>query len=166
MGNVPLARGENMNEEKENLKNKYAGGGRIRFWREAAGLTQNNVLGIPIRTIQHWEKGDRECAPWLEDLIVEKLVKKALLRCEELLRADAPEAEAVCWTFHGDGSGDTAHPRRKTPAEAFRDAHAAGMKGTVVAEAIDAEGSIILTGTSFSWPTQFAPDVRLLLGKE
>lgn len=46
---------------------------RIKETRKALGLTQLKVrdfLGIPTRTQQGWELGERSPAPWLEDMII------------------------------------------------------------------------------------------------
>ena len=48
----------------------------IKDTRLAAGLTQKQVselLEIPIKTLQKWEQGERNPAPWAEKLIIEKL---------------------------------------------------------------------------------------------
>ena len=46
---------------------------KIKQARKAAGLTQikvHELLGIPTRTQQQWEAGDRSPAPWLEEMVV------------------------------------------------------------------------------------------------
>lgn len=46
---------------------------RIKETRKALGLTQlkvRDLLGIPTRTQQGWELGERSPAPWLEDMII------------------------------------------------------------------------------------------------
>lgn len=48
----------------------------IKEAREEAGLTQKQVqelVGIPIRSLQNWESGVRVCPQYVEDLIVEKI---------------------------------------------------------------------------------------------
>lgn len=50
--------------------------GKIKSARLAAGLTQtqmSELLGIPKRTIEEWDRGSRKCPEWAERLIVEKL---------------------------------------------------------------------------------------------
>ena len=49
----------------------------IREARIAAGLTQrqlSDTLDIPLRTIESWESGSRTPPPYVEKLIVEKLI--------------------------------------------------------------------------------------------
>ena len=46
---------------------------RIKEARKTLGLTQlkvRDILGIPTRTQQGWELGERSPAPWLEDMII------------------------------------------------------------------------------------------------
>ncbi len=48
----------------------------IKEARKAAGLTQkelSDLLDIPKRTVEDWERGERAPAEWAERLIVEKL---------------------------------------------------------------------------------------------
>ncbi len=45
--------------------------------RQEAGLTQkqvNELIGVPVRTLQNWEAGIRVCPIYVENLIVEKLL--------------------------------------------------------------------------------------------
>lgn len=49
----------------------------IREAREEAGFTQKQVqelIGVPIRTLQNWENGVRVCPPYVENLLIEKLL--------------------------------------------------------------------------------------------
>lgn len=49
----------------------------IKTARKAAGLTQQEMsdrLGIPKRSIESWEGGQRKPTPWAERLIIEKLL--------------------------------------------------------------------------------------------
>lgn len=49
----------------------------IKEARTKAGMTQKEVsdlLGIPLRTIENWETGQRKCPDYVERLIVEKLL--------------------------------------------------------------------------------------------
>lgn len=49
---------------------------KIKAARKDAGLTQkrmSELLNIPLRTIEDWERGVREPADWAAALIVEKL---------------------------------------------------------------------------------------------
>lgn len=48
----------------------------IKSERIRLGLTQHqlaDLLGIPFRTIQNWETGQRKCPDYVERLILEKL---------------------------------------------------------------------------------------------
>lgn len=52
----------------------------IKEARKAAGLTQlemAKVMGIPARTIQNWEGGQRKCPEWCEKLVVAELERIA-----------------------------------------------------------------------------------------
>ena len=55
---------------------------RIKEARKRFGLTQQQVkdlLGIPTRTQQGWEKGERKPAPWMEEMVIreyERVSKK------------------------------------------------------------------------------------------
>ncbi len=49
----------------------------IKEAREEAGLTQKQVqelIGVPIRTLQNWENGVRVCPQYVENLLIEKLL--------------------------------------------------------------------------------------------
>lgn len=49
----------------------------IKEAREEAGLTQKQVqemVGVPIRTLQNWENGVRVCPQYVENLLIEKLL--------------------------------------------------------------------------------------------
>ena len=49
----------------------------IKEARINAGLTQQGLsdwLGIPKRTIENWESGQRRCPEWCERLVVEKVL--------------------------------------------------------------------------------------------
>ncbi len=49
---------------------------RIKSAREACGFSQqkmSDLLGIPKRTIEAWDAGERKCPEWTERLIVDKL---------------------------------------------------------------------------------------------
>lgn len=51
-------------------------GENIKRARIAAGMSRSKMcdaLGIPIRTIQSWELGERECPLWAERLIIAEL---------------------------------------------------------------------------------------------
>ena len=51
-------------------------GNMIKETRKTAGLTQAKVfelLGIPIRTLQDWEGGKRNPAPWLEAMVIREI---------------------------------------------------------------------------------------------
>lgn len=52
---------------------------RIRNTRIKYGLTQeqlSNLTGIPHRTIQNWEGGQRKCPEYLENMVVNLLDQK------------------------------------------------------------------------------------------
>jgi DNA-binding transcriptional regulator YiaG len=52
----------------------------IKDARLRSGLTQQQMsdrLGIPKRTIENWEGGQRSCPEWAEKLIIEKLEQMA-----------------------------------------------------------------------------------------
>ncbi len=45
--------------------------------RKRKGMSRKDVaewLEIPYRTITNWENGDRQCPPYIEKLIVEKIL--------------------------------------------------------------------------------------------
>ncbi len=49
----------------------------IKEARKYAKFTQRQVhekIGIPIRTLQCWESGQRHCPKWCEELVVEKII--------------------------------------------------------------------------------------------
>ena len=53
---------------------------KIKAARKAAGLTQqkmSDILGIPKRTIENWDSGQRNPAPWAVKLIIEELERIA-----------------------------------------------------------------------------------------
>lgn len=44
--------------------------------RKSKGMSRKDVaewLEIPYRTLTNWENGDRQCPPYIEKLIVEKI---------------------------------------------------------------------------------------------
>ena len=46
--------------------------------RKQAGMSRGEVaewLGIPYRTLQNWEIGERQCPDYVERLIVEKILR-------------------------------------------------------------------------------------------
>ena len=48
----------------------------IREARTSIGLTQkqlSGITGVPLRTIQNWEGGQRKCPDYVTKLIIEKL---------------------------------------------------------------------------------------------
>lgn len=55
---------------------------RIKETRKRFGLTQQQIkdlLGIPTRTQQGWENGERTPAPWMEEMLIreyERVSKK------------------------------------------------------------------------------------------
>lgn len=49
---------------------------KIKDARLHAGLNRqqmHRILGIPVRTIENWEGGQRKCPEWAEQLIVAEL---------------------------------------------------------------------------------------------
>ena len=53
---------------------------KIKEARKNAGLTQAKVfelLGIPARTLQDWENGRRNPAPWLEAMVIREIERVA-----------------------------------------------------------------------------------------
>lgn len=51
--------------------------------REASGMSRNQFceyFGIPYRTIQNWELGERDCPEYLLDLMVYKLKKEEFIK--------------------------------------------------------------------------------------
>lgn len=51
--------------------------------QEQTGMTQTafaDYFGIPLRTVQHWINGDRECPVYLLRLMEYKLLKEDLIR--------------------------------------------------------------------------------------
>lgn len=51
--------------------------------REASGMTRNQFceyFGIPYRTIQDWELGNRKCPEYLLELMKYKLTKEGLIK--------------------------------------------------------------------------------------
>ncbi len=50
----------------------------IKEARKQANMTRREVsewLAIPYRTLSGWENGERECLPYIEKLIVEKILR-------------------------------------------------------------------------------------------
>ena len=48
----------------------------IKEARKAAGISQqkmSDIMGIPKRTIESWEGGQRKCPDWTERLIIAEL---------------------------------------------------------------------------------------------
>ena len=65
----------------------------IRALRAETGLTQagfSAALGIPRRTLQSWEIGERECPAYVIDLISYRVQHDQKLRCKE--QTEKPEA--------------------------------------------------------------------------
>ena len=53
---------------------------KIKAARKEAGLTQqqmSDIMGIPRRTIEDWDRGARKCPEWAERLIVAELSRIA-----------------------------------------------------------------------------------------
>ena len=64
--------------------------------RKKAGLSRKSVtelIGIPSRTLEDWEAGKREPAPWAERLVINELIKLCVLKAggsdaDILIKAD------------------------------------------------------------------------------
>lgn len=78
----------------------------IKEARQFAGLTQAQVqdeFGVPIRTLQNWESGVRECPEYVEDMLKEKMIQSvryAHIRWEKAFKIhDTDEAQQgfSCW---------------------------------------------------------------------
>lgn len=66
----------------------------IKSERIRLGLTQHqlaDLLGIPFRTIQNWETGQRKCPDYVERLILEKMGS-----------LEEPERKQAHWIYHTD----------------------------------------------------------------
>ena len=53
--------------------------------RKATGMTQrkySEYFGIPLRTIEDWERGITKCNPYLLELMLYKLEKENMLKAE------------------------------------------------------------------------------------
>ena len=53
---------------------------KIKAARKEAGLTQqqmSDIMGIPRRTIEDWDRGARKCPEWAERLIFAELSRIA-----------------------------------------------------------------------------------------
>lgn len=58
----------------------------IREIRKILDFTQkqfSDYYGIPMRTIQHWESGDRKTPNYVKNIITENLRLKGLLKDED-----------------------------------------------------------------------------------
>lgn len=70
--------------------------------RQMTGMTQaafSDAYNIPLRTLQSWETGEREPAPY----IVEMLEKLAGIEATEHARSIRLEEEGLYWTLYVDG---------------------------------------------------------------
>lgn len=59
---------------------------KIKDARLRAGLSRPDMyrkMGIPLRTIENWEGGQRKCPEWAERLIVAELYRIAARQEEE-----------------------------------------------------------------------------------
>lgn len=66
----------------------------IKTERIRLGLTQHqlaDLTGIPFRTIQNWETGQRKCPEYVEKLVLEKLE-----------RMGETDREQAYWIYHTD----------------------------------------------------------------
>lgn len=76
---------------------------RIKEARSRLGLTQQQLAeltGIPFRSIQNWEGGQRSCPEYVERLLLEKL---------ERMQAPEPErAETSIFLIYRDGMYEAA----------------------------------------------------------
>ena len=78
----------------------------IKEAREFARMTQQDVedeFGIPRRSLQNWESGNRECPCYVEEWLIEKLeqyVRYAQIRWEEEYKSHegaTPKKGFSCW---------------------------------------------------------------------
>ena len=88
----------------------------IRELRQKAGLTQKELsvfLGIPLRTLESWERGVRQCPEWADRLVREKMIHSILeLRAEEIMDAaailkeylDRDTRKALIWKMPDSGA--------------------------------------------------------------
>lgn len=57
----------------------------IKEARSAAGLSQaamSNLFGIPKRTIEDWESGNRTPSKWVEQLIIKELLRQGEIKMD------------------------------------------------------------------------------------
>lgn len=55
----------------------------VKDLRKKAGMTRSQFcefFGLPYRTLQNWELGERKCAEWILDLMVYKLEAEGRIR--------------------------------------------------------------------------------------
>lgn len=55
----------------------------VKELRERAGMTRAqfcDFFGLPYRTLQNWELGERKCAEWILDLMAYKLEAEGWIR--------------------------------------------------------------------------------------
>ena len=63
----------------------------FRELRQASGLTQkqfSEYFGIPKRTIESWDTGDRSCPSYLLELIEYKLTREGYILIEKAKQAE------------------------------------------------------------------------------
>ena len=55
----------------------------VKDLRKKAGMTRAQFcefFGLPYRTLQNWELGERKCAEWILDLVAYKLEAEGWIR--------------------------------------------------------------------------------------
>lgn len=106
---------------------------RIKYWREAAMLTQAQMAAefeMPKRTLENWEEGSRQPSAWVEKLIIEKLMriteekyeawaKKASNKLKSDEDGNRPE---IAWVTIETIRGDEFIQRFDNLADAYHDA--------------------------------------------
>ena len=63
----------------------------FRELRQTSNLTQkqfSEYFGIPRRTIESWDTGDRTCPSYLLELLKYKLIKEGFIICETTEQAE------------------------------------------------------------------------------
>lgn len=79
---------------------------KIKKAREFARMTQQDVedeFGVPRRSLQNWESGNRECPCYVEEWLIEKLeqsVRYAQIRWEDSykpFKESEPQKGFSCW---------------------------------------------------------------------
>lgn len=70
----------------------------IKELRAATGMSQKafgEYFGIPQRTIENWEGGQRKCQPYLLELMQYKLKKEGIISMDVIIRELEKELEPI-----------------------------------------------------------------------